>query len=576
MIDAEIILAFVERMIFQPWYPPSAKVLQLHSLSRRIEQLKVMLNQELNRRHAYQFRATVARDHDAFQHPQADLFGANLARSLARAGDKTGSIGDGVIATDPDGVISLANPEAGNLAGWPPGEVVGKPLSEVLHLVDADTGTPLEDATDLDEGVALAHRTLIAGNGREISVEVNGAPIRDAKAIPIGAVLILRDITQRRRLEQELVRLERMRARSEMVQGVNHNLNNLLNGMLLPAQLLKDNLEDPKNLQRAELIETAAQKAVELVRRLNRAASGQQEQPQPVAFSPRVVEAIENTRSRWQTEAEGRGIAIDLVTNLEDVPPIYGTASEVDDILVNLIFNAVDALPEGGTITIGTQAIGDFVYLTVSDTGIGMDAETQRRVFEPLFTTKVDAGSGLGLYSVYTTVTNWGGDIEVASTLGKGTTFTLRLPVWQEKQGAQDDDIKEGKATSEQRLKMLLVEDDQMTMQALVDYLSDTCEVETITDGQTAVEVFKQGGRYEVAVIDLGIPGIPGDQVAQQIRQVDPAIATVLITGFDLDQDDRRLAAFDMWYTKPLSVEQLSEMMEQAVSLHQSRTKGNG
>ena len=381
-----------------------------------------------------------------------------------------------------------------------------------------------------------------------------------------------KEITERERIEQELVRMERIRARSEMVQGVNHNLNNLLNGVLLPAQLLKDNLKDPRDRQRAELIETAAQNAAELVRRLNRAAKGQQEIPQSVAVSPRVLEALDNTRGRWKTEPEGRGIAIDLVTNLEDVPPIRGTASEVDDMLVNLILNAVDALSEGGTITIGTQAMGDHVRLTVSDTGIGMDAETQRRVFEPLFTTKLDAGSGLGLYSVHTTVSNWGGDIQVASTLGKGTTFTLRLPFWQETQETQHDDKEE--ASSAPLVKVLLVEDDEITVQTLADYLSATCDVETITDGQTAVEAFTSG-QYEVALIDLGIAGIPGDQLAQQMRQADPAIATVLITGFDLAEDDRRLAAFDLWYQKPLSAEQLDEMVEQAVSLHQSRTQGS-
>ena len=128
---------------------------------------------------------------------------------------------------------------------------------------------------------------------------------------PIRMTGCIRDITDRKRMEHELIRLERMKARSEMVQGVNHNLNNLLNGMLLPAQLLKDNLEDPQDRQRAELIEAAAQKAAQLVRRLNRAAKGEEEQPQSVAVSPQVLAAAESTRGRWQTEAEGRGIAIE-------------------------------------------------------------------------------------------------------------------------------------------------------------------------------------------------------------------------------------------------------------------------
>ena len=353
------------------------------------------------------------------------------------------------------------------------------------------------------------------------------------------------DITDRKHMEQELIRLERMKARSEMVQGVNHNLNNLLNGVLLPAQLLKIDLEDPENRQRAELIETAAQRAAELVRRLNRAAQGREEKLQSVDVSSLVLEVVEDTKPRWKTEAESKGNTIEVVSELEEVPPIRGTPSELHDILVNLIFNAVDALPEGGTITISTQAMEDYVHLTVRDTGIGMDEDVCKRAFEPLFTTKLDSGSGLGLYTVYTTVGNWGGDINVDSTLGEGTTFTLRLPIWTEMREAQGDDIEEVHTSSEQRVKMLLVEDDEITNQTLVDYLSDTCQVKVAMDGQTAVEDFTSG-RYEVALIDLGIPGIPGDRVAQLLRQADPSIAIVLITGFDLAEDDVRLASFDL------------------------------
>ena len=380
---------------------------------------------------------------------------------------------------------------------------------------------------------------------------------------------------KRKQLEQELIRLERIRARSEMAQGINHNLNNLLNGILLPAQLIKNDLDDPENRQRAELIETAVQRAAELVRRLNRAVQSKEEALHAVEVLPIVHEVVEVTQPRWKADQESRGIAIDLVTTLEDVPPIQATASELHDMLVNLIINAVDALPEGGTITLGTQAMVDYVHLTVHDTGIGMDEETQRRVFEPLFTTKLDTGSGLGLYTVYTTVGNWGGDIKVDTTLGKGTTFTMRLPIWQEMQEAQDDDIEEGTTSSAPLVKMLLVEDDEITNQTLEDYLSDTYQVKVVMDGQQAVKDFAPG-RFDIALIDLVIPGIPGDQVAQHLRQADSRLVTILITGSDLAEDDQRLAAFDLWYQKPLSLDQLDEMVDQANALRQSRTKGNG
>ena len=413
---------------------------------------------------------------------------------------------------------------------------------------------------------------FIRKSGEVIDILLSAIAERDDEGNIVRSLAFLNDVTQLKRIQQELIRLERMTARSEMVQGINHNLNNLLNGILLPAQLLKDNLEDPQDRQRAELIESAAKMSAELVRRLNRAARRKEEDPQAVEISPVVQEAMETTRSRWESEPQSRGIAVDLVTQLGDAPPIHGTASELYDVLVNLIFNAVDAMPDGGTITIRSQALADHVQLTVSDTGIGMDMETRKRVFEPFFTDKLDPGRGLGLYTVYTSISNWGGHIVVDSTLGEGTTFTMELPVWSGTPEAQGDD--KIKVQSDGQMKILLVEDDEITNKVLTEQLSAEYAVEVITNGQTAVEHFTPG-QYAVALIDLGIPGIPGDRVAQQLRQADFSIATVLITGFELSEDDARLTAFDLWYQKPLSVEQFDEMMEQAVSLHQSREKGH-
>ena len=381
----------------------------------------------------------------------------------------------------------------------------------------------------------------------------------------------LRDISERRHIERELIRLERMKARSEMAQGIDHNLNNLLNGILIPAQSLLDSLNNPEDRWWAEMIETSTQRAAQMVQRLNRAIRADQEVLEAVDVLPIVRDALEVTRPRWKSEPEAQGITIELVSELEDVPPIQASSSELNDTFVNLILNAVDALPEGGTITIGTQAMGDYVQLMVRDTGIGMDEETRQRVFEPFFSTKLDTGTGLGLYTVYTSVSNWGGRIEVDSAVGEGTTFTLRLPVWTETREAQDEDKKEGEKPSDQRIKILLVEDDVVTNEVLTKRLSAKHEVDVVTNGQTAVEDFTSG-QYEVALIDLGIPGIPGDQVAQQLRQADASIVIVLITGFELDEDDARLALFDLWYQKPLSVAQLDEMLNQATALHQNRT----
>lgn len=243
---------------------------------------------------------------------------------------------------------------------------------------------------------------------------------------------LLREIIERQQLEEEMIRLERIKARAEMITGINHNLNNLLHGLLMPAELLQRSLDDTENRKWADLICTVAQRATALTRQLTRVVRGQTEDLHAVDVRSIVRKAIDLTRSRWQEESATRGIAIDVVTELEEGPLVQSIPSELDDVLINLIYNAVDAMPEGGTISIGIQARQDHAQLMVSDTGIGMDKETQKHIFEPFFTTRADIGSGLGLYMIYTTVMNWGGDISVDSTPGEGTTFTLRLPLWLE------------------------------------------------------------------------------------------------------------------------------------------------
>ena len=256
---------------------------------------------------------------------------------------------------------------------------------------------------------------------------------------------------------------------------------------------------------------------------------------------------MQAARPRWKDEPEAKGIPIEVETHLEDIPPIRGGTSGLHDIFINLIFNALDAMPKGGKITIHTQLIEEDVQISVSDTGIGMNEETRLRVFEPFFTTKMDVGSGLGLSTAHNTVTRWGGNMVVGSELGAGTNFTLRLPVWTESE-IEEETVKAGKVRPG---KILVVEDDENVSELLSHLLSRLHEVETASDGRKALEAFGPG-LYEVAMIDLGLPGLPGDQVEREMRSVDPCLATVLITGWELREDDPRQSAFDFQIQKTL------------------------
>ena len=255
-------------------------------------------------------------------------------------------------------------------------------------------------------------------------------------SLPAGGRKLVRasiiDISERQRVERGLIALDRLRALEEMGHGAAHNFNNILACVSGYAELILQDSRDDQITEFSEQILAGTLRARDLVRYLRAAMKGvQHESIQPVQIDELVREVVEATRPRWQGEAQGTGHGIELFTALESTPPIRAAQAGLYDILINLIFNAVDALSGGGNIRIVSRAIEAEVQLTISDTGSGMDERTQQRIFEPFFTTKEDVGSGLGLFTVHETMNRWGGTIKVESELKKGTRFTLCFPIWE-------------------------------------------------------------------------------------------------------------------------------------------------
>ena len=237
------------------------------------------------------------------------------------------------------------------------------------------------------------------------------------------------EIAERQKVESELVHLERIQAMWEFSAGVSHNLNNILSGVLIPVQMLERTITDEKALKNIKMISASGRKAADLVSRLHQAIRADEKEPlKAVQVNEVVKDVIQATQPRWRDEPEARGIPISVETDLQAKCDIRGSESELFDCLINLVFNAVDAMPEGGTLHIATSGNENEVKLEVKDTGKGMDEATRLRVFEPFFTTKTDVGTGLGLFTVYGTITRWGGNIQVETEPGRGTSFILNLP----------------------------------------------------------------------------------------------------------------------------------------------------
>jgi CheY-like chemotaxis protein/anti-sigma regulatory factor (Ser/Thr protein kinase) len=260
----------------------------------------------------------------------------------------------------------------------------------------------------------------------------------------------------------------------------------------------------------------------------------------------RLVDQVVNlTRARWSDQPQQRGVVIQLKTELEsDLPNIMGSEVEIRDALTNLIFNAVDAMPEGGTLTVRTRQLGGTgreanalprrVCIEVTDTGIGMDEETRRRCLEPFYTTKGERGTGLGLAMVYGMIQRHSADLEIESTVRVGTTVRLIFAVAEPVAPATEQPAPSALPS---RLRILLIDDDPMLIKSLRDVLQeDGHEVSVADGGQKGIDTFsaalKRGTPFAVVITDLGMPYVDGRKVAAAIKATSSRTPVIMLTGW--------------------------------------------
>jgi signal transduction histidine kinase len=246
----------------------------------------------------------------------------------------------------------------------------------------------------------------------------------------VGLSLILKDVTEERRLREQALQAEKLRAVGEMAAGIAHNFNNVLTTILTRAQLLGQQLADTAALQRGlGLVEQAASDGASMVRRLQQLARGSVSgETAWLDVNVLVQEVLETTQPLWQDHARREGRPIELDLALSSLPRVQGRAAEVREVLINLLLNAVEAMPKGGRLTLRTWVEEANVCVAVSDTGTGMTPEVQRRLFDPFFTTKGARGTGLGLSVSQAIIKGHHGTFTVDSTPGHGSTFVITLP----------------------------------------------------------------------------------------------------------------------------------------------------
>ena len=329
---------------------------------------------------------------------------------------------------------------------------------------------------------------------------------------------------QLRETQQQVLQQERLHALGTMASGVTHDFNNALSVIIGFSEMALNECEKQSGAGKLEQhlrsILIAALDGAKVVTRLREfyRVGGHEEPRARVDLNALIEQAISITQPRWKSQSQGGGVKIGIKTELGDVSPAAGDAAELREALANLIFNAVDAMPGGGTITLRTRAEEDRVVVEVCDSGVGMSKEVQRKCLDPFFTTKGEHGTGLGLAMVYGIIERHSGTLKIDSEVGRGTTFVISLP----KHTSSEEIAENGAPAVTSPLRVLIADDQPLLCEILAEYLKNDCHsVISANDGREALEKFVVGA-VDVVITDQAMPEMSGNQLACAIKAVLP------------------------------------------------------
>ena len=501
-----------------------------------------------------------------------------LANEKERLSVTLRSIGDGVIATDTKGKILLLNRVAERMTGWRQEEAIGRPLSDVFHIISEKTRErrpePTVTVLRTGRGFEMENGTvLVSRDGSELVIADSAAPIYDRESRIIGVVIVFRDETEQRQREEELLKASKLESIGLLAGGIAHDFNNILTAILGNVSLAKLFLEvSHKAYQRLEETEQAAMRAKDLTQQLLTFARG----GAPVRKAASLVRLL---REGVNFALTGSPIECSLMVEdglwLADVDE-----GQINQVIHNLVLNARQAMPLGGRIDVRAENLplrkGErlhglparapaYVRITVRDRGVGIPEEYIGKIFDPYFTTK-QKGSGLGLATAYSIITNHDGYIFVESPPGEGTTFTLYLPASGENEATASAGTREplpGKGK-------ILVMDDETVLREMIgdmlDFLGYSCE--GAKSGEEAIEMYQRareaGEPFDALIVDLTVPGgMGGKEALRRLREIDPDVKCIVSSGYSNDpiMADYQAHGFVAVIAKPYQISQLGDVL---------------
>ncbi len=517
---------------------------------------------------------------DAFSEETLRLFekvGEHLAQIIenARSEERYRTVVentlDGVLVMGEDHRLTYVNERLATLLNYERGELIGV---EFLNFLDERGQKLLKERDHLrKKGHEIPSHyevNILRKDGEVRTVEVNATPISDGQGNS-SQIAFVKDITEKRKMEEQLFQAEKLRALGEMASGVAHDFNNALAIILGNTQLLLFSVQDREQIQALKVIEKVAKDSAQTVRRLQEFAKSQVRQDlYRMDINAIVKDAIEITRPKWKNEAQGKGAHIEVVTHLEKIPHAAGNISELREVITNMIFNAVEAMPEGGRIEIKTYHKDEKVYIEVSDSGIGMPEEVRKRIFEPFFTTKPFTNTGLGLSMAYGVIKRFGGEIEVESQPGKGSTFLISLMTKAEMKTLEEP---AEVLRPQKRANILVIEDEPQVREVLARGLSAfQHQVTEALSGEQGIRLIEEKD-FDLVLTDLGMPNLSGWDVCKAIKKIRPKTPVGMITGWGMviDEAKKEESGVDFVISKPFDFTHILNLVAEAMD-HRGKT----
>lgn len=473
---------------------------------------------------------------------------------------------EAVYVQDEQGVFLAVNDAVLTMYGYARDEIVGQ-----TPLILADPAQLDMDATN-----ALVERAF-AGDPQTFEwwgKRKNGEIFPKEVTLEAGVfggrrvvIAMAQEISERQQADARLqaatlrqAESERLRALGQLAAGVAHDFNNALTAILGFADAMTDRVGDAKFMLRGlDIIQQAGRGAAATVRRIQVFARDRRlTEMRALDMSRVVAEAVEMTRPRWDRDAGARGVPFEVVvTRSDETMYVTGNDGELREVIVNLIFNAVDAMPDGGVIEVETRGADDQVVVEVRDHGDGISAEALKKIFEPFFSTKGAEGTGLGLSVSHGIIRRHGGEIVVESELGEGSAFSLELPRYE---GTQDAPRR---PTARPRpARVLLIDDEDLVRAAMVVLLERfSMDVRAVDDPVTALELLEDES-YDLIITDLSMPLFSGAAVVQIVRERHPNTKVIVVTGYATEAElENELKDADKVLHKPPDPEVLARAL---------------